>query len=197
MTFSIEQIYEIFLQYRYFIIFPIIVIEGPIASVIAGFLVAQEILNFYLIYFIILTGDLAGDIAYYALGRWGRNGMISKWGKYLGISEEKVTNLDQHFKNHSGKTILLGKLSHGIGTIFIVAAGMAKMPFRNFLYWSTLGTIPKSLLLLLIGYFFGSALARINTYFDYVAIGSFGLAGLLVLGYYLFIKFIRKKEKEL
>lgn len=197
MTIPLAQIPIILIRYKYFVLFPAAAIEGPIITIIAGFLCAHSLMNIYLAYAVIVAGDLAGDAFYYLLGRWGRIGLVNKIGHLVGISAARIKKLENHFSNHGGKTILVGKLAHGFGTVFLAAAGASKMPFNKFIYYNIIGTIPKSLILLLVGYFFGQAYARINTYFDFFAVGAFALAVLLILLYALIIKIIRKKGNNL
>lgn len=188
---SLVQIYYSLIGYQYLVLFPLVAIEGPIISVVAGFLIAQGLMNVYLAYFIIITADLVGDGLYYALGRWGANfGM-----KLFRISEEKLTQLESYFSSHGGKTILWGKLAHGIGTSFLFAAGAAKMPFRKFIYYNIIGTIPKSIILLFIGYLFGQSYARIGKYFDYYALFTLSLGIILIAIYLIVAKKLRKKEE--
>lgn len=187
----LAQIYASLASFQYLILFPIIVVEGPIATVIVGFLVAQGMMDFYIAYPLIIVADLAGDAMYYALGKWGRNLGV----KLLRLTDEKMKKLERHFELHSGKTILLGKLSHGIGTTFLFAAGAARMDFNKFLFYNTLGTVPKSLILLAVGYFFGQSYARIGRYFDYFAIISLAIGAIILIGYLIFAKKVRKEEK--
>ncbi|MFA6551022.1 MAG: DedA family protein [Patescibacteria group bacterium] len=188
---------EILISYKYLILFPLATIEGPIVTVIAGFLAAQGMMNVYLVCLIVMAGDLVGDVLYYALGRWGRMGILDKWGKYIGFSSAKIKELEDHFVNHSGKTLLIGKLAHGIGAVFLTAAGLSKMPFGKFIFYNVIGTIPKSLVLLLVGFYFGSAYARINKYFDWLALSMFILAVAFLVIYLLILKFSKKIERDL
>lgn len=197
MPLSLLKIFEIILVYKYYFLFPAVIIEGPIITVIAGFLSVQGLMNFYLAFLVIVAGDLAGDAAYYALGRWGRKNFIEKYGKFIGISPAKIAGLENNFKSSGGKIIIFGKLAHGIGTVFLVAAGASRMPFIKFMFYNLIATAPKSVILLLIGYFFGHAWSKIGDYFDYFALGALILAiGLLVL-YYLTTRVIKKAEKNL
>lgn len=195
MVLSLSAAYLFLVKYRYLLLFPITVIEGPIISVIAGFLAAQKLINPFLAYLIIVCGDIAGDIFYYYIGKWGASGFWGKWLRFAGFNREKISKLEDHFVLHSGKTIFLSKISHGIGTIFLMAAGAGKMPLGKFILYNIYGTVPKSLILILIGYFFGQAYVRINAYFDYVAAGTFLVALILLIGYLLIAKKIKKIEK--
>ncbi len=166
--FSYPQIIQWLAVYKYFVLFPIVVIEGPIITIISGFLASVGKMNFFLAYAVIAIGDVAGDSIYYAMGYWGRKKFIERWGHYIGITFARVEKLEKHFTQHGGKTLMLGKISHGIGGVFLAAAGVARMPFRKFLWYNFIATLPKSLALMLVGYYFGFAYERMNSYLSWI-----------------------------
>jgi len=196
MFLSLDQIFNIIVEYRYLLFFPAAVVEGPIVTIIAGFLVGQDMMNFAIVYVIAVAGDVAGDVLHYAIGRWGRQSLIDKWGKYFGITTARIKSFDKHFKNHSSKTLLLGKLAHGVGGVILAAAGASKVPLKKFIFYNTIGSIPKSLLLILIGFYFGQAFYRINKYLDYFAFSTFALGVLLLLVYMGVLRYGKKIKKK-
>jgi membrane protein DedA with SNARE-associated domain len=203
MIFSLDQIIGWLVVYKYFILFPVMVIEGPIITIIAGFLSSLDLLNLFLVFAVVVIADLVGDFMYYAIGRWGREKFINRWGKYIGLSAEKIIRLESHFEKHTRKTLIIGKISHAFGAPILVAAGVAKIPFWEFIWFNFLATIPKSLFFLLIGYYFGQAYVRLNKYLDYFTIGFLILAILILISYFTynkfkskFIKFIEKLSKK-
>ena len=151
-------------QYRYLIIFPITVIEGPIISVLTGFLVAHGVFNFFVAYLVLMAGDLTGDIYYYFLGRWIRHPKIWQWRHWFGLNDERIKWLEGQFEGSAGRILVLGKLIHGVGSIILMGAGLSKVKFSRFLFYNVIGTIPKTLAFLLIGYFFGEAYQQIDRY---------------------------------
>jgi len=170
MFFDLTKINELIIGYQYLILFPLVVLEGPIVTVIAGFLTSIKQLNFFATFWVVVAGDLAGDALHYFIGRWGKKTSILRWGRYFGITPERIIRLEHHFKDHSGKTLLLGKLLHGIGASFLVAAGIARMSFMRFMLFNFIGTLPKTLFLMLIGYYFGKAIAKIDSYLEFVGV---------------------------
>ncbi len=161
--FSLEQITQWLITYKYFLIFPLMVIEGPIITVISGFLASLGYLTLLPIYILVVLGDLVGDTIYYTLGYWGREKLLDMWGgSFLGITKERINKLEVHFDKHRGKTLILGKITHAIGVVFLFAAGLAKVPYLEFLCFNLIATMPKSFVLLLMGYYFGQAYPVIN-----------------------------------
>lgn len=194
---ALQQIVVWIVTYKYAVLFPVTVVEGPIVTVIAGFLVAHDLLSFLPVYAIVVLGDLTGDVLYYAIGRWGRNNsFIMRIAGYVGINEKRIKGLEQHFAEHSGKTLIIGKITHGVGSVILFASGTAKMPVGRFVWFNLLGTLPKSLLFMLIGYYFGEAYKSISKYIDYTALATFSIAILLLAIYVLTVRFFRKKSGE-
>jgi membrane protein DedA with SNARE-associated domain len=190
--FTPDHFVQWLLLYRYLILFPLVALEGPIITVIAGSLVATSFMSAPVAFLVIVAGDLFGDSFYYFLGKWGGTKFVERWGRFFGINPKLAEDLKNHFDSHAGKTLFLGKISHGIGGIFLAAAGMADMPYSRFIWFNFLATLIKSATLLLIGYYFGQALTRINSIVQLVA---FVLIILLIvaLAYYIFS---RKKAKK-
>jgi membrane protein DedA with SNARE-associated domain len=200
---SFPQIVEWLLAYRYLVLFPIMVVEGPIITIIAGFLASLDLLNVYVVYVVIIVADLTGDFIYYSIGRWGRESFIDKWGKYIGLSPEKVERVEAHFQKHRKKTLILGKLSHAIGMPILVAAGIARVPLWQFLWFNFLATLPKTLVFLLIGYHFGQAYVKFDKYLDYFTVSILIIGAIVLLVYYTYnrykyryIVFLEKLKKK-
>ncbi len=187
---TLTQVLLLLEHYKYILIFPITVIEGPIITVITGLLVSLGYLNGFLAYVILVLGDLTGDLFYYALGRYGRHAAwIKKWGKYIGYSEKSEAFLENHFKKHPIKTFMLGKVAHGVGTTVLIAAGIARVSIPEFLWYNLLGTLPKTLILVLIGYYVGNSYEQIDKYLGSVAVFTTVGAVVLVVGYVLMTKY--------
>lgn len=196
MFFTLANAISWMTQYGYSVLFPITIIEGPIITIIAGFMAAQGFLNIFIVYAVVVVGDVAGDAIYYAIGKWGGLKFVNRWGKFLGLTAEKLIDLENHFATHSGKTLIFGKLSHAIGAPILVAAGMAKIPFLKFINFNFWATLPKSLLLVAIGYYFGQAYAQINRYINYGSAGIFAVILVLIGIYAIMVRLSRKKEHE-
>jgi membrane protein DedA with SNARE-associated domain len=188
---TLPQIVAWLIIYKYWVIFPIAVFEGPIITIIAGFLASTGVLNFWLALTVVALGDLVADNLYYALGRYGREKFIHRFGKYLGLNEQRIIQLEKHFENHPWKTFTFGKFVHGTGSPILVAGGLAKVPYLKFIGYNIPTTVLNSSILIVIGYYFGHAYQRFNTYLGYYAI--FGALILVILYIYL----IKKSKKSL
>lgn len=146
------------------------VVEGPIVTVVAGYLAFLGYFNIYEILILALFGDLVGDFICYFLGRFGRVGIIKKWGHYIGISWNKVEDFEKLFDKHAVKTLLIGKVLHGVGVVPLISAGVAKYDAFKFAFWNIVPTIPKSIILFYLGYHFGKNIEQTDSIFKIVAL---------------------------
>ncbi|MBU2219654.1 DedA family protein [Patescibacteria group bacterium] len=185
---ALDQLILWLSDYKYLALFPLAVAEGPIITVIAGFFASLGYLNFWLAYIIIIIGDLVGDAVHYSFGRFGGRAFIDRWGKYLGVGPKQIGAIERQFDKRGDKLLFIGKMSQGIGGAFLVAAGLIKMPFSKFIFANLLATLIKSLLLLLLGFYFGHALSTINTYLEKITLFSLGAAIFGVLIYFLYFR---------
>ena len=138
-------------------------------------------MNVFLVYLIVVAGDVTGDLAWYGAGRWSRSGSDRRWGRYLGLNSERLQRIEQHFERHSGKTLVVGKFTQGVGALILFGAGAARMRPRRFLAFNLLATLPKSLGLLLFGYYFGKASGHASTILDYSTLATVMVAVLAVM----------------
>ncbi len=187
------------LHYRYVILFPLVVVEGPIVTILAGFLASLGQFNLFICYPIVVVGDILGDIFMYTQGRWGGKPAILKWGHHFGIKPEIIVRLEEHFKKHPGKTLVVGKISHFFGGLILIAAGMARMKWSEFLWFNVLGTLPKSLILLLVGFYFGQAYAKFDKLLTFAGWAAGILIVVCIMAYFVISKMSKKylAEEEL
>ena len=168
-------------RYKYEVVFPIAIIEGPILTLICGFLVSLGVLSFLPTLIVVFAGDIISDSIYFYLGKHARR-FVGKI-KFLKISEAKLQKLESHYENHPGKTLMVSKVSYGVGSLFLIAAGASKMTYQKFLEYITPANLIRSTLLLALGYSLGRAIRNSGMYIEYYTLG---VIILLPVAYYFF-----------
>ncbi|MCX6788630.1 MAG: DedA family protein [bacterium] len=188
-----SAILALIIKYKYLIIFPIAVLEGPLISMAVGFLIYSGYLNAFFAFTLLILADLVGDSLYYSIGRFGRKTFIHKYGRYIGINEERVLKLETQFEHHHWKIIAVGK-TQAVGSLILVAAGIANAPFKKFLWYNLLGTVPKTLIFVFIGYFFSHGFEAITSFSNSIGIISIGMSVALLIFYIVFKMYLKKKS---
>lgn len=179
--------------YGYTILVPLAIVEGPIITVIAGFLASSGIFNPVIVYIIAISGDLIGDTIAYSIGRWGGRLLKGKLGKFLGATPEKLEAAKQRFASSHRKTIILSKVLHGIGITGLTAAGILKIPYFKYITTCVSISLVQSAILLSLGLFVGSAYVQIGKYMNYFAATTV-LIGLTIAAFFLLKKLVFNKK---
>jgi membrane protein DedA with SNARE-associated domain len=172
------------------VIFPIATIEGPIITMVSGFLISLGILSFIPTFLVVFAGDMISDSFYFVLGARGRK--FVERITFLRITEARLAKIEKHYEKYPGKTFLVSKASYGVGSLFLVAAGASKMAYQKFLEYITPMNAVRSTILLLIGYYLGRAVRYSGTYLEYYTLA---VIILLPIGYYI-IKKIHENNIE-
>nr|WP_294549910.1 VTT domain-containing protein [uncultured Rhodopila sp.] len=137
------------------LILPLSVVEGPAVSAATGFLSSQGYVGWKLAMFLLVCGDLIGDLIYYWIGRSGVT-PLSGISRRLGLKQAFSPEFQHDLRQHSTKMLLVGKWTHAIGCVVLVASGMLRLPLPHFLLVNLLATVPKSGALFAFGYFAGN-----------------------------------------
>jgi membrane protein DedA with SNARE-associated domain len=188
-----QIIFQFLKHYGYFAMLPLMIVEGPVVTIIAAMLASLGAFAWPVVLFFSVLGDLLGDVLLYGAGRkWGM-GFVHGPGKYLGISEELVLKMEKYFQKHGGKTIFAVKSTTGLCWATFATAGIVKMDFRKFLQYSLLGGIVWSGFLVAMGYFYGYLWRSIKQYLSWIGVIIFVVAALSFVGITLYKK---KQAKE-
>jgi len=179
-------------KYKYLILLPVAILEGPFASIIVGFLASSGIFNLFVVYLVLVSGDMIGDSFYYGLGRWGSK-YLTKHGSRLGITHEKLENAKKYFADYHHKALIISKLAYGVGVSGLVAAGALRINYKKFMKTCFFIAVVQSAFLLVIGFLFGHAYLQIEKYLNIYA--KVMIVGVFVLiGYFVFLK-VKKNLK--
>ncbi|PIR73780.1 MAG: hypothetical protein COU40_00720 [Candidatus Moranbacteria bacterium CG10_big_fil_rev_8_21_14_0_10_35_21] len=173
--------------------FLLMIVEGPIATVIAAFFSKLGFFNIYLVFILSFLGDIIGDIILYFIGYYGGFKTLKKAEKILKTKPKIIIKLENHFRIHGRKTIIAVKSTTGLCWITFILAGATKMPFKTFLTSSVVGGIVWSSFLVLCGYFFGYAFRTIDLYIKYAGIIIFIVATIFFVGLTFYKKYQAQK----
>ena len=106
----------------------------------------------------VLAGTMAcfmGGICSFWLGRRLGHGSLAKI-HWLHLTPERMKWPEQFFKRHGAKTVFIARFIFLFPPVVVnLLAGMAKMPWRTFLFYNLTGSAAYTTTYILIGYFFG------------------------------------------
>ena len=117
----------------------------------------------------------------------------SKVGKMLMLSSEKIKKSEKFFNDHGKTSTFIGRLIPVVRHLISIPAGLAKMNYPSFLFYTALGAGLWNIVLALLGYLAGENRDLINKYSHELSYLFLGI-GVLLLGW-LILKSIRRKKK--
>lgn len=101
------------------------------------------------------VGCVLGSVVAYWLGRWGGRPLIEKYGKYVLISRRDLNTADRWFDRRGQLTVFLSRLLPVVRTFISFPAGVARMNFVKFVFYSFVGSFIWCLGLAYGGYLLG------------------------------------------
>ncbi len=187
------SVVALILQYKYFILFPITIVEGPVVMVLAGFLYRLGYFSFIPLYLTLILADLVGDFVWYGVGYHFGRSLVQKHGKFLSITEELFHKIEAKFHEHQNKILFISKMTMGFGFahVTLIGAGIVRVPFKKYVLLNFLGGFIWTGFLMLIGYFFGNLYTVIEGKFKIVSVIALII---IVLGaFYGFSRYMRQR----
>ena len=189
---------SLLITYKYWLLFPLAAFEGPIVALVAGFMVYMGYLSFLPAYILLLLGDLIPDTFYYYLGRYGdQKQLFQKYGAKHDFVAKNFELIRKLWTDHGRKTMFLSKLAYGLSTIFLISAGLVKMPFKKFVSYAFPITVFQYGIIMIAGFYMGHSYALAE---QYIKSGAYVVAGILVIfvtAYILVTKYARKEITKL
>lgn len=192
----IETALGYLVAYRYVLIIPITIIEGPIIMVLCGFLLRFGTFDLVPLYAILMLSDLIGDVIWYCVGRFWGEPFVKRFGKFFSITEKTLEKATALFHKHHNKILFISKITMGFGfaLVTLITAGIAKVPFKKYLLFNVSGQLIWTAALLGVGYLFGNIYTTINKGFRDVALVA--LIIIVIMMVYGFGKYISKRIGE-
>lgn len=156
-------------------------------------------LNVLLIVLFGTLGAMLGAIINYWLAMWLGRPIVyafadSKLGHLCLLSGEKVKNAENYFNEHGKVSTFVGRLIPGIRQLISIPAGLCKMHFGWFLFYTFLGAGVWNIVLALIGYLTRGQKELIDAYSHELSIIIMGLFGLAII--YWAAKAVIKRYKK-
>ncbi|MDD5031888.1 MAG: DedA family protein [Patescibacteria group bacterium] len=174
-----------------FIPFPSEIVIPP-----AAYLASQGEMNIYLVVLFGIIGSLIGAVINYALAFYLGRLIIYKIAdhrvsKLFFLNSAKIKKSEDFFLRYGNISTLVGRLVPVVRQLISLPAGFARMNFKSFVFFTTLGSAIWIIILAILGYAFGANQELLAEY--YKEISWFFIAlGLLVV----IIIFIKKRKNN-
>ena len=157
------------------------------------------IVNVLLIVLFGTIGAILGAIINYFLSMWLGRAIIyafadSKLGHLCLLSREKVEKAEAYFNEHGKVSTFIGRLIPGIRQLISIPAGLSKMHFGWFLFYTLLGAGIWNCVLALLGYIAHGQADLIDKYSHELSVAILVVLGLAIL-YFIAKKLIASTKR--
>ena len=136
-------------------------------------------------------GAICGDQIGYFVGRWIGYRLLARWGRKVGLSDERLELGRFLFRKYGAGVVFLGRFVAFLRTFAAVLAGANRMPWHSFLLWNALGGICWTALYGFGAYALGDAAKRITGPLG-IGLGAVGALVLLAI-----LVFVHRNERRL
>jgi len=111
------------------------------------------------------VGNLIGSIIAYLVGFYGGRPLIKKYGKYFFISEYNLEKADHWFFKYGQTAVFFSRLLPVVRTFISLPAGISRMDFKKFCFYTFIGSLPWSFFLTYAGLIMGENWEGLKIYF--------------------------------
>ena len=112
--------------------------------------------GFWIVVVVATLGNTLGSLIAYAIGAWGGRPFLERYGKYLLIRPHEIEIAERFFGRWGAQTAFFSRLLPIVRTFISFPAGVARMPIRKFVAYSTAGAFIWSIVLVWAGVQLGS-----------------------------------------
>ncbi len=137
----------------------------------AGYLAYQGKMSFALIVLASTLGSLAGATLNYVFALWVGRPFLERWGRYFFVRPELLHKTDAFFHRHGAISTFTGRLIPGIRHLISLPAGLTRMHYGKFAFYTCLGAGIWSLILTAMGWYIGGNEALIQQYLKQITVG--------------------------
>jgi membrane-associated protein len=155
----------------------------------AGFLASQGTISIGLLLPLLIIAAISGDSVGYAFGsRIGPKIFTKKESRFF--KPDHVTRAHEFFVKYGKKAIVLARFLPILRTFVPIIAGVAKMPYREFIMYNIIGGISWVSSMLLLGYFLGRQVPDAEKYLHPIIIV------IIIVSFLPMLNEIRKVRKK-
>jgi membrane protein DedA with SNARE-associated domain len=159
-----EKYYPLIEHYGYLLVFFGVMlgtsgIPFPSAAILlaAGVLVQQGHLHLGNAIMFGILGAIIGNQIGYLVGHKAGRAFVLKWGRYVRLTPERLEQVEGLFARHGGKAIFVARFFSISRLLEALVAGMSRMRWGTFVFYSALGGAVWVTAVVLVGYFFGQS----------------------------------------
>ncbi|UOF90280.1 DedA family protein [Fodinisporobacter ferrooxydans] len=155
MHFNIQHIIQ---QFGYWGIFFTLLLEmigvpfpGETILTLSGIEWQQGTFSLLPLLLVTLAGNIIGSTISYMIGRYLGRSVILRFGKFVGITEQRFHSAEAKFQKYTGIVVFFGKFIAGIRVLTAYLAGINRMSFWLFSVYNAIGSLIWCVVFIMLG----------------------------------------------
>ena len=161
-------------------------VPGETILIAAAIFAGAGRLNVVLVGLVGFIAAIIGDNIGFAIGHFGGRALALRWGRYVFLTEERLTKAEYFFDHNGARIIVVARFIEGLRQANGIIAGISGMHWRRFLVFNALGAALWVGTWVSLGYLAGN---HISTIYHYIT--QYSLYALIVLAVLLLALIIR------
>ncbi len=157
-------------------------LPGDVMMMLGGIEAARGTTSLVTILLIEEAVTLAGATLLYLGSRRVGRPLVLRYGRYLGVTEERLESAEVRLRAHGRRSVVIGRLVPGARILTVITAGTIQLPPRDFLPALAVGAFIYLSAYTLLGYWVGPAAVAAFERLAIPVTSLLSLAGLIVLG---------------
>lgn len=158
-------------------------IPGQTIIILGGLFAKLGILSLEAVILAASIGAILGDSLAYFIGRKFGYDFVVRYGKYFYLNEEKYQATKNLASGHTGKALIIGRFSPFTRALAAFLAGIYRIKFLKFIFYSIIGGVSWSVFSVLLGYIMGQGFEGAAKYFGKIILTAFIFIILIFLSY--------------
>ena len=193
---SLELIEYYMLLYGYWAVFFGVMLEnaglpipGETILLIAGYFCSTGDFHLEFVMLVAACGAVVGDNIGFAIGHHYGRAILLRFGRFVFLTPKRLEHMENYFKSHGNKTILIARFITGLRVFAALLAGASMMRWRIFFIYNVAGAVLWSIVITTLGYLFGQSLPLLVAW-----VGRTGTI-LLIIGVILLVVIWRVRRR--
>jgi len=178
-------------NHGYFIVFLLVIVEGPLTNYVAAFASSLGFFNVYIILILSILANYMADLIYFFIGRLGKKALVERRINNL-LDSERIKKIKEYLGKNPGKILTIIKIAPPLPMPGLILAGTTNMKTSKFIFYSFIITVVLSSFFTVLGYFSGMAFNIIPKYFKYGEL-IITAALIVILAIWIWLRFNSEK----
>lgn len=190
-------------HYGYFGVFFILLMENigiPFPAettlTISGIEWTQRVFHLLPLIVAAAAGNVVGSSIAYGIGRFLGRPVVLRFGRFVGITEQRLDTANERFNRFEGWIVLFGKFIAGIRVLIPYLAGINGMSFGLFSLFNTVSAVVWAGFFIIVGKYVGIEWTRYHAVMHRYLLPTIVVAALLVSAYVAFHIWQRRRRRR-